>query len=262
MTSNPSLLAGDRQARIRARLAERGSVRSADLAAELDVSIVTIRRDLTDLQLAGEAELVYGGARLAGGRVPPPDRRVRTTVEVEAKSAIARAAVGLLEAGDTVYLDSGTTCAAMVPHLAGLERLTVITNDLTTATELAALVPRVTVIMAPGVIDAATLSTVGELVPGVLANFVFDAVFISASAWQPGVGATTGDLSYAAVKRAVLARAKRSYLLVDSSKFGVSEPHVVHRLEGFDAVVTDGSLTSSSRDELAADGVEILIADS
>jgi DeoR family transcriptional regulator of aga operon len=260
LTSTSSLLAGDRQARIRARLAEKGSVRSADLAAELDVSIVTIRRDLTDLQLSGEVELVYGGARLAGGRVPPPDRRVRTTVEVEAKAAIAQAAVGLLKVGDTVYLDSGTTCAAMVPYLAGLERLTVLTNDLSTAIELATLAPRVTVIMVPGVIDGATLSTVGELLPAVLENFVFDAVFISASAWQPGIGATTGDLNYAAVKRAVLARAKHSYLLVDSSKFGASEPHVIHRLEGFDAVVTDGSLTSPSRDELAADGVEILVA--
>ncbi|GLK16623.1 DeoR/GlpR family DNA-binding transcription regulator [Herbiconiux flava] len=260
MITSSALLAGDRQARIRAQIADRGSVRSAELAAELGVSIVTIRRDLADLRKAGEVELVYGGARSAGGRVPPPDRRERTGVEVEAKAAIARAAAGLLKAGDTVYLDSGTTCAAMVPYLAAVDGLTVVTNDLTTAVELTGAAPEVSVIMAPGVIDPATLSTVGELLPPVLANFVFDVVFVSASAWQPGVGATTGDLSYAAVKRAVIERAKASYLLVDASKFGVAEPHVVQRLQDFDAVVTDESLSAEHRRELDQCGVELVAA--
>lgn len=260
MINTSQLLAADRQAHVQARLVERGSVRSADLAGELGVSIVTVRRDLADLQRSGIAEVVYGGARLAGGRLPPRDRRERSMVEVDAKGAIARRAAELVKPGDLVFLDSGTTCAAMVPHLARLDRLTVVTSDLTTAADLATAGPRLTVIMAPGVVDGATISVVGELFPLVVAKFVFDAVFVSASAWESGVGATTGGLAYAAAKRAVVARAKRSFLLVDASKFGVSAAHMIQPLQDFDAVITDASFPADQQHALIGDGVELLIA--
>ena len=235
-------------------------MRSADIAEELGVSIVTVRRDLAELERNGAAALVYGGAQSTGGRVPPTDRRERSEVEVHAKAAIARRAAGLVEPGNMVYLDSGTTCAAMVAHLARLDRLTVVTNDLTTAMDMVMAAPQLSVIMAPGVVDRTTFSTVGELLPTVLASFVFDAVFVSASAWQAGVGATTGDLSYAAAKRVVIARAKRSFLLVDATKFGVSAAHIVQRLEDFDAVITDDSLSEEQRQEVIGGGVELLVA--
>ncbi|MCM6761659.1 DeoR/GlpR family DNA-binding transcription regulator [Rathayibacter sp. ZW T2_19] len=247
---------------IRARLAERGAVRSVDLAAEMNVSLVTVRRDLLELRDLGEVELAHGGATVAGGRVPPPDRRDRTGVRVEAKRSIARAASAFVSPGDVVYLDSGTTCAAMVSSLAEIVGITVVTNDLATAIDLVEAAPGMSVVIAAGRVDGATLSAVGELFPPVLQNFVFDAVFLSASAWNVGTGATTGALSYAAVKRSVLARAKRKYLLVDSSKFGAVEAHVVARLSDLDAVVTDDALAADVVSDAGSAGVALVLGES
>jgi DeoR/GlpR family transcriptional regulator of sugar metabolism len=262
MGSSSRLLAEQRQSLLLARLRENGTVRTADLAADLKVASITIRRDLVELQEQGIVVVMHGGARLASGRVPPADRRERAGVEVDAKRAIGRAAAGMVHDGDVVFLDSGTTCAAVVPSIATLQGLTVVTNDLTTASDLVATAPQVRVVMAGGVVDAHTLSTVGELLPAVLASFMFDIAFFSASAWDRTAGATTGDMIYAAAKRMVLDRARTTYLLADSSKYGASEAHVVQRLRDFDGVICDAALTAADQDALRAAGVNLTVTGS
>lgn len=258
--SNAQPLADERRQQIRAHLIARGTVRTADLAAELGVSNVTVRRDLVDLQSRGEAIVVHGGARLAGGRVPPADRRERSKVEIQAKEAIARSAVGLVREGDTIFIDSGTTCAAMVPALSQLVGVTVITPDLSTATALAATAPQLPIVIAAGVVDPRTLSAVGELLPAVLRHFIFDITFISASAWSLPSGATTGALAYAAAKRSALARGGRSVLLADASKYGAAEAHVVQHLADFDSVITDDAVSPEEQYSLKSAGVNLLVA--
>jgi DeoR family fructose operon transcriptional repressor len=260
MITSSQLLADQRRDRILAHLAAHGTVRTADLAAELQVSSVTIRRDLLGLQSLGVAVLVHGGARVASGRIPPADRRERSAVEVEAKTAIAGTAVEEARTGDVIFLDSGTTCAAMVPALTGVTGITVVTTDLSTATSLAAAAPQISVVIAAGLVDPRTTSAVGELLPAVLQNFVFDVAFISASAWEVGSGATTGAMSYAAAKRSALARAKRSILLVDASKHGATEAYVVRGLQDFDAVISDGRVPPGDQRALRDAGVNLLIA--
>lgn len=237
-------------------------MRSIELATELGVSLVTVRRDLVELSDLGEVRLAHGGATATSGRVPPGDRRDRSSVRIEAKRSIARAAASFVSAGDVVYLDSGTTCAAMVASLAEISGITVVTNDLATAIDLVEAAPGMSVVIAAGRVDGATRSAVGELIPAVLQNFVFDAVLLSASAWDIGAGATTGALSYAAVKRSVLERAKRSYLLVDSSKFGAVEAHVVTGLADLDAVITDDALPARIVREADAAGIAIVLGES
>ncbi|NQX18297.1 DeoR/GlpR family DNA-binding transcription regulator [Rathayibacter sp. VKM Ac-2857] len=258
MTDALPLLAAERRDRIRTRVQERGSVRSIELAEELGVSLVTVRRDLVELQAVGVVRLVHGGAQLVTGRVPPTDRRERSGVHVEAKVQIARAAAALVAPGDVVFLDSGTTCAALVEHLALVVGITVVTNDLVSAIALAGAAPDASVVIAAGRVDGATLSTGGELLPAVLENFVFDAVFVSASAWDATSGATTGDLGYAAVKRSAIERAKRSFLLVDASKFGAVEPYVVSTLDGFDAIITDDALGAEQRRDAESSGATLV----
>ncbi|ROQ60383.1 DeoR family transcriptional regulator [Rathayibacter sp. PhB152] len=262
MKKSAPLLAPQRRDLIRARLAEDGAVRSIELAAELGVSLVTVRRDLVELSDLGEVQLAHGGATATSGRVPPSDRRERTGVRTEAKRSIARAAASFISSGDVVYLDAGTTCAAMVASLAEVDDVTVVTSDLATAIALVEAAPALSVVIAAGRVDGATLSAVGELLPAVLQNFVFDAVFLSASAWDLGTGATTGALSYAAVKRSVLARAKRSYLLVDASKFGAVEAHVVAVLADLDAVITDDDLAADVVLAAESAGVAVVLAES
>ncbi|MCR2816852.1 DeoR/GlpR family DNA-binding transcription regulator [Microbacterium jiangjiandongii] len=261
MKASPRPLADQRRDLIRALMDERGAVRTADLAAELGVSLVTVRRDLLALEVAGEAVVVHGGARTANGRVPPADRGQRSGVEVDAKALIAATAIRRVHEGDAVFLDSGTTCAAMIPLLARFERLLVVTTDLHTATALAAIAPHLEIVVAAGRVDATTASVHGELVAMVLASFVFDTAFISATAWQRGYGATSGTLTYAGSKRTAISRARHKVLLVDSTKYGIAEPHVVLSLDRFDAVVTDDLVPVEARRELREAGISLVIAD-
>jgi len=261
MVSSSRLLAEQRQTLILERVGEAGMVRTVDLAAEMNVAGMTIRRDLAELQERGHVVLIHGGAKIPAGRIPPADRRERAAVELEAKRAIGRSAAEQLSSGDVVYLDSGTTCAAIVPYLTGLENLTVVTNDLTTATDLVAEASHVRVLMAGGLVDSQTLSTVGDLFPAVLMNLRFDVALVSASAWDIDAGATTGGMAYSAAKRVVLSRAKRSLLLVDSSKYGASQAHVIRRLDGFSAVISDSQLAIADQATLRTAGVHLTVAD-
>lgn len=261
MNSSSPLLAAQRQGRILAELSEKGMVRTADLAARMDVTSVTIRRDFAELQQRGLIVIVHGGARMAVGRVPPADRRQRSSVEVDAKRAIAREGAGLVHDGDVVYLDAGTTCAAMGTFLADFADLTVVTGDLSTALDLTASAPNAHLVITGGTVDVETQSTVGDLLPSMLMNFLFDVAFISASAWDERTGATTGGIAYSAAKRMVLTRANKTVLLVDASKYGATEPHVIQRLQQFDAVVSDESLPPADQAALRAAGVTLVIAD-
>ncbi|MET0716345.1 MAG: DeoR/GlpR family DNA-binding transcription regulator [Mycetocola sp.] len=262
MNTSASLLAQQRQDRIRADLIARGTVRTADLAADFGVSTVTIRRDLAALELLGEAIVIHGGARSFGRHAPPADRRDRTDVQVAAKQAIARAAVGLIQQGDAIFLDSGTTCAAMVTGISELAGVTVVTTDLNTATALAVSAPHVSVVMAGGVVDPMTLSAVGELLPSVLRYFVFDVAFISTTSWSLDAGATTGALSYAAVKKSALERAKRSVLVADSSKYGPAQTYVIQPLVQFSSIITDDGVAPEHRNALNLAGINLISASS
>jgi DeoR/GlpR family transcriptional regulator of sugar metabolism len=225
----------------------------------LQVSSVTVRRDLMALQDQGLVDVVHGGARLISGRVPPEDRQARASRGLGAKAAIAASASAYVRPGDTVFLDSGTTCSTMVAFLAEIGPLTVVTTDLSTATSLAVAAPAVSVIIAAGVVDPRTASAVGELVPSVLQKFVFDSAFISASAWDPTYGATTGRIAYATLKQVAISRSRQSFLLVDATKFGATEPHVIAPLQEFDVVITDNAF-GGQRTELSETQVNLVVA--
>lgn len=149
----------------------------------------------------------------------------------------------------------------MVPILTGMAGITVVTTDLSTASSLAMSAPQLAVVIAAGLVDPKTSSAVGDLLPAIMQHFAFDAAFISASAWDVASGATTGAMSYAAAKRCVLSRAKKSILLVDSSKHGVSEAHVVKRLQDFDALISDSGVPLAEQQALRDAGVNLLVAE-
>ena len=132
------------------------------LASLLDVSHMTIRRDVAALEEEGRVLSVPGGAKIASRLIVEPSHAEKALVDAGEKSAMAAAAAALVADGMTIYLDAGTTMLAMVPYLAARRDLTVVTNDLTIVRELIDH-PSIELISIGGRVDLANQSAVGRL---------------------------------------------------------------------------------------------------
>lgn len=229
-----------------------------ELTDAMQVSHMTIRRDIAALEAAGQVVPVQGGVRLAERplKEPPRDRQVRSALELPSKRAIAAAAAGWVRDGSVIFLDAGTTCEAVVPHLLTRSGLTVVTNDFTT---VASLSPHehIDVIHTGGLVDHHRLSAHGPLGVAVVRQLAIDLYLMSAGAWGIADGVTVPEADTALLKRAVLEVSHASVLLADSSKFGAFERYRVAQLDALDGVITDDRLPAEAADEVRALGADV-----
>ena len=206
----------ERRKQIMAQLVDRQRLTVKELAAAMQVSGATVRRDLK--ALAGEEELllVHGGATL------PPQRefsfRAKQLRAVEQKRVIGRLAAALLADGDQVFLDSGTTCSEMVPYLKKLHGVTVLTNSARLALQLNA--PGLSLFLIGGEYRPDRMDTVGPMAMSTLSQVRGYVAFIGADGVSMDFGPSACDAASAHLHRLVIENAREAVLLVDSSKFG------------------------------------------
>jgi DeoR family transcriptional regulator of aga operon len=258
----PALLRHDRIAEIVEEAP--GLVRTADLAAALGTSEVTVRADLAALDAGGRLRRVHGGAV----RIVPVDRVERpyeeTAVEqAAAKRAIGRVAAGLVRSGECVVLDVGTTPAAVAEALVArrdLVDVTVVTNSLTNALTLERAVPRFTVIVTGGTLRPLQHSLVSPFVGTVLPMIAADVAIIGCTGVSAERGVTNVNLPETEVKRLLAATARRTVVVADGVKLGRSHIGVVGALDTVDVLVTAG-VDGFDLTPIRAAGVEVLVAD-
>ena len=206
----------ERRKRIVAQLLDRKHVTVRDLAASMDVSGATVRRDLKALANEQELLLVHGGATLP--RQGDFSFRAKQLRAIEEKRVIGRLAAGLVLDGDHVFLDSGTTCSEMVPYLKKMYGVTVLTNSARLALELNA--PGLSVFLIGGEYRPDRMDTVGPMAIGALRQVRGYAAFIGADGLSMDFGPSASDAASAELHRLVIENARQAVLLVDSSKFG------------------------------------------
>lgn len=238
-----------------------GFVSYRDLEARLDASPATIRRDLTRLENAGRITRVHGGAKLAetdeaSTRLigTPFDQSI--TLHLAAKQAIGKAAAALVQPGEGIMVDGGTTTLQMVPHLAGLD-CQVLTNSLYIVNALLPqpgtriLLPSGTVFREQNIILAAAGE---ESMP----RFHAPKLFMGAAAVGPQ-GIMQADVVLVAAERRLIDRAEEVILMVDSSKFSSQSGTIVCGLEEIDTIITD-ALPDGFAAVLEKAGVRVIIA--
>lgn len=238
-----------------AALRRDGRVDVADAAAEFGTAEMTIRRDLDQLVARGMARRVRGGAvnlLMRGEELPFAMREIEA---VDAKRRIAAAVADLVGDGEAVGLDSGTTVVQAARALAG-RRLTVMPLSLHAAMALAGSAS-VRLVMPGGETRAGELAMVGPLALAGIAALRFDTVVLGSCGVSPEGHVMGHDLGDAAVKRALLASARRSVLALDGAKFGRAAMAVVCELSALDVVVTDTGAPDAVVAALEDAGVEV-----
>ncbi|WP_419997147.1 DeoR/GlpR family DNA-binding transcription regulator [Streptomyces boninensis] len=247
----------DRQLRIRERVAAEGFVRTADLAEEHGVSVMTVHRDLDVLQAQGWLRKVRGGASSLPSLLFHGDIGERMAAMGPVKHRLARAALRQLTPGQTVMLDESTTGLALAQQLTERSPLTVITNFLPVIKLLAG-EPGITLLALGGTYYPAYDAFLGPHTAESVSSFGADVLFMSTTA-------VTGDTCFhqspetVQVKRALMGRAARRVLLVDHTKFERRGIYALAPLTDFDAVLVDDGVPPATLRRIRDLGVPVTV---
>lgn len=253
------MYAPERQQEILRLARERGRVEVPSLAEEFQVTTETVRRDLKALDRAGLIRRVHGGAIPAGRLDFEPGLAERDSLAAREKDRIAQAALAELPAEGSVILDAGTTAARLAAAFPVDAELTVVTHALPVAARLADH-PGVALHLVGGRVRHRTRAAVDAWALRAYAEVHADVVFLATNGFSPDGGLTTPDLAEAAVKRAVLAAARRVVVLADSGKYGERHFARFGDLAQVDVLVTDTGLADADARAVEAQGVEVVRA--
>lgn len=254
-----SLYAEERQQRILTQARAEGRVEVAALAEALEVTQETVRRDLDRLERQGLVRRVHGGAIPTGRLDFEPGLNHRDATASSEKARMARVAVGLLPREGTVLLDAGTSTARVAAALPDDSRLTVVTNALPIATQLATR-PTLTVHLVGGRVRGQTLAAVDAWALETLRRVTVDVAVLGTNGISVRRGLTTPDVSEAGVKSAMVAAGRRVVLLADSSKYGNDQFSQFATLSEIDVVVSDAGLDDEAHAAIAREGPEVMLA--
>lgn len=254
----------DRRTKIIEIVQQSGSKTVAELCDLFDVSEMTIRRDLRDLDREGVLRRVHGGAVSNLGRSYEPPYTIRSTRNAENKRAIGLKAAELIVDGDSIALDVGTTTLEIAQALQGKHNLTIITASLPIANEIVSnlsLTSEVRLILTGGIIRSGELSMIGHIAAQTYSDFYVDKAFIGVGGISLEAGLTEYNMEDAMVKKPLIQNAHQRIVVADSSKFGRTTFTSVAPLAMVDIVITDSQISKESLDSLQDLGIEVLIAD-
>lgn len=247
-----------RQGRIAEHVVQHGSVAIKDLAEHFEVSLITIHRDLDELERQGIIRKLRGYVTAEPSSLFDSSVRYRMRAAQREKEALARFAATQVEPGQSVLLDESTTALAVARMLPNKTPLTVITNFVMVLNELSE-VRGIDLISLGGEYLPFLAAFGGEVCRASLSAVRADVLFTSTSAVSDGV-ALHQDEKTMSGKRAMIESAQRSILLVDHTKFGRAALHKLAPLTDFDLVVVDSGVDEAYLDELRERSIPFEVA--
>jgi DeoR family transcriptional regulator of aga operon len=252
------MLNEERRREILALLNRDGRVLVKDLARHFRISQITIRKDLEFLDGQGVVQRTHGGALpLQAGALLDPSLREKEKLHRKQKTLIAEAAARLVEEGQSVLLDSGTTTTAIARALKDMAQLTVITNAINIAAELAG--TNVEVILTGGMLRKNSFSLVGPLAERTLRQLSADVLFLGVDGFDTKAGLFTPNLLESEVNRAMVEIARRTIAVCDSSKFGRRSLCNIMPVTAVQEVITDKQISKSDLQALKEAGIRVTV---
>ncbi|WP_031428340.1 DeoR/GlpR family DNA-binding transcription regulator [Flavimarina sp. Hel_I_48] len=240
------------------RLREKKHVKVLDLCDELDVSAVTIRKDLKLLEEKGLLYRTHGGASLDNPYINEKPIQEKEKISVEEKSNIAETALKLILENDSIMLASGTTVQQLARAIVPLGKLNVITSSLHVALELIKN-KDVEVIQLGGPLRHSSGSVTGHYAQHILSNISCNQLFLGVDGIDLDYGCTTTSLEEAVLNKKMMDCAQKTIILADSSKFGKRSFGKICEIDAIDEIITDDSLPLSVKNKLLEMGVKVTL---
>ena len=256
-----TLIPAERQKLISELVRSQGVVKVADLRDRLDVSEITVRRDLETLEQKGVLERTHGGAIYSQRMRAEPLYTDKDRVHRREKQAIGRAAAALVEDGDTLLINSGSTTLQVIRHLrlSGRQGVKIVTSNMGAAAEVSD--SDLELIHIGGTFRRQSNSLVGPLAVMVLEQVNANRAFIGVDGISARYGLTTPVLQEAKIAQLMIDRTHGPAIVVaDHSKLGVVANFVTAPVDRVDVLVTDEGFDEEYRAELEERGVKIIIA--
>jgi DeoR family transcriptional regulator, fructose operon transcriptional repressor len=250
------MIAEDRKAFIISQIESGGTVDISELTTLLNVSEMTIRRDLNALEREGVLRRVHGGAVNARGRSYEPPLPLRNAHQSEAKQSLGELAAALIEEGDCIALDVGSTTMEIARNLIGRQNLTVITPSLYIASLLVNQVG-IRVIVPGGILRPGEASMIGDLAQRAFETLFVDKLFLGIGGIDAQAGFTEYNWDDTLTKRAMIRCAKQVIVVADGSKFGRVAFALVAKYAEVHKLVTDQPPPEDIRLKLDASGVSL-----
>ncbi|MFV2119241.1 DeoR/GlpR family DNA-binding transcription regulator [Streptomyces sp. Act-28] len=271
MSGNHNLLAEQRRALILDEVRRRGGVRVNELTRRLNVSDMTVRRDLDALARQGVIEKVHGGAvPVAEARTHEPGFEVKSALEPGAKEDIARAAAAMVAPGSAIALSGGTTTYAVARRLLDVPDLTVVTNSVRVADVFhsapapepgGAARPGTATVVLTGGVRTPSDALVGPVADQAIGTLHFDVLFLGVHGVSVEAGLSTPNLAEAETNRRLVRSARRVVVVADHTKWGKVALSSFARLEDVDTLVTDAGVSDEVRAAMAEHLPGLVVAD-
>jgi len=237
---------------------QRGRVLVTELSRQFETSQVTIRNDLEILHTHGLVHRTHGGALPSRqGALEDPTLREKEQLHHQEKARIAECAVQKVAEGQVIILDSGTTTTAIARALRGFQNLTIITNAVNIAAELAG--TAVEVLLTGGTLRKNSFSLVGPIAEETLHRLSADILFLGVDGFDVHFGLSTPNLHEAKVNRVMVEVAKKTVAVCDSSKFGRRSLSLIAPPSALQEVITDRGAAKSDIRALKQAGVEVTL---
>ena len=256
--ANDTMFAEERKLKIIDLLNQNKKVTVTELVRLFNVSSATIRSDLRELNDKGQIIRTHGGAIVETGAGFEPDTEQKRDLNLPAKQQIARLAIGLINDGDTVVFDTGTTTLELARLLGQHRRVTAVTNDFEIARVLEEM-NSITVLMLGGEVRKKFHCTVGAAGTNMLAQLTVDKAFMGTNSLSIAKGASTPNIQQAETKKAMIASAKKVILLCSNRKLGKDSFAHFASLDRIDTLIID-QIDDNEKFEFEERGVEVLTA--
>ena len=252
------MLIDERRQHMLAKIQREGRVLVSDLSEELGLSRITIRKDLDYLESKGLVQRTHGGAlAINGSALLDPSLQEKEKKQLKEKQKIAVAAAALVEEGLCILLDSGTTTTAIARELRRFSHLTIITNAVNVAAELAG--TDFEVILTGGTLRKNSFSLVGPLAEDILSEMHADILFLGVDGFDAKVGLFTPNFLESRVNRAMVNAATRTVVVCDSTKFSRRSLALIVPTKAIQTVITDDQLSKENIETLKSAGLEVIL---
>ena len=236
------------------------SITVAELAERLDVSQVTIRKDLTELEQANKLYRSHGKAIIINPFTFNRSVNEKEKIAVEQKEAIGREAAKLIDKDDSIIIASGTTIHALARNIKPIHRLTVVSASLP-ASDILSQDENNDIIQLGGMVRHSSLSVVGQYSKQILENCSFSKLFIGVDGIDFDFGFTTTDMREAELNQQMMRAAQKVIVLADSSKFGKRGFAKIGNIDDIDLIITDAGVSANVINQINDHGIDYIIAE-